>query len=321
MLLEHPTTLLAALLVALIADALLGEPVRLYRRVPHPVQVIGTLVSGLEGRLLRATARPSAKRRAGILLVLLTVAAAVVVGGGLALALRALPGGWVLEGLAMSTLLAQRSLVQHVAAVATGLRAGLEQGRAAVALIVGRDPERLDAAGVGRAAVELLAENLSDGVVAPLFWGLAGGLPGMLAYKTINTLDSMVGHRSERYLEFGWASARLDDLVNLPPARLTGFGLCLVGGRPRRAAAAIRRDAPGHRSPNAGWPEAAMAASLELRLAGPRSYGGAVVEDGWMGDGRAEVTPDDIDRAVALAWRLWWLMLALVVMALAGSRS
>jgi adenosylcobinamide-phosphate synthase len=318
MLLDHPTSILAALAVALAADGLLGEPAWLYRRVAHPVQAIGWLATALERRLLRPAAPAASKRRAGLLLLALVVAGAVVIGVVLATTLRALPGGWVLEGLAMSTLLAQRSLVNHVGAVARGLRAGLAQGRAAVALIVGRDPERLDAAGVGRAAVESLAENLSDGVVAPLFWGLVAGLPGILAYKAVNTLDSMVGHRSERYLAFGWASARLDDLVNLPPARLTGLGLCLVSGRPWHAYAVIRRDAMRHCSPNAGWPEAAMAASLGLRLAGPRVYGGQVVEDAWMGDGRAEVRPEDIDRGIALAWRLWWLMLASVLLALAA---
>ena len=215
----------------------------------------------------------------------------------------------------MSTLLAQRSLVDHVRAVAAGLRGGLADGRRAVALIVGRDPDRLDSAGVGRAAVESLAENLSDGVVAPLFWGVVAGLPGMLAYKAVNTLDSMVGHRSERYRDFGWASARFDDLVNLVPARLTGAALCLVGGSPLRSATTMLRDAPRHRSPNAGWPEAAMAAALRLRLAGPRVYAGRTVDDGWMGDGRAEVTPADIDRAIALAWRAWWLMFAAVALA------
>ena len=317
MLLDHPTTVLAALAVALAADALLGEPAWLYRRVPHPVQALGALIAALERRLLRPAAAASAKRRAGVLLLALVVAVAVAVGAGLGLALRALPAGWILEGLAMSTLLAQRSLVDHVAAVAGGLRAGLDQGRAAVARIVGRDPERLDAAGVGRAAVESLAENLSDGVVAPLFWGVVAGLPGMLAYKAVNTLDSMVGHRSERYRDFGWASARCDDLVNLVPARLSGLQLCLVGGAPGYSLRTMRRDAPGHRSPNAGWPEAAMAAALGLRLAGPRVYGGEIIADAWMGDGSPEVGPDAIERAVALAWRVWWLLLAAVLLAAA----
>ena len=312
--LDHPTPLLAALAVALLADALLGEPAWLYRRLPHPVQAIGALVTALEARLLRPAAA-AAQRRAGILLLLLVLTVTAAIGWALAATLRAVPLGWVAEGLAMSTLLAQRSLVDHVRAVADGLRAGLAQGRAAVARIVGRDPERLDAPAVGRAAVESLAENLSDGVVAPLFWGLVAGLPGMLAYKAVNTLDSMVGHRNERYHAFGWASARFDDLVNLVPARLTGALLCLVGGAPRRSLRAMLRDAPRHRSPNAGWPEAAMAGALGLRLAGPRVYGGRLVEDAWMGDGTPDAGPDAIDRAVTLAWRVWWLLLAAVLVA------
>jgi adenosylcobinamide-phosphate synthase len=234
--------------------------------------------------------------------------------------LRALPGGWLLQAALMSTLLAQRSLAQHVAAVADGLDRGLPEGRRAVALIVGRDPERLDEAGVGRAAVESLAENLSDAVVAPLFWGAVAGLPGMLAYKAVNTLDSMVGHRSERYRAFGWASARFDDLVNLVPARLTGALLCLAGAPERAPLESCRvmlRDAKHHRSPNAGWPEAAMAAALGLRLAGPRVYGGVAVADAWMGDGRAEVTPADVRRGLRLAWRVWWLAVAVLAAALA----
>jgi adenosylcobinamide-phosphate synthase len=155
--------------------------------------------------------------------------------------------------------------------------------------------------------------------VAPLFWGLVAGLPGMLAYKAVNTLDSMVGHRSERYLAFGWASARLDDLVNLVPARLTGGLLCLAGGAPLDSARAMVRDAPGHRSPNAGWPEAAMAAALGVRLAGPRTYGGTVVDDGWMGDGRADVEPADIERAIGLSWRVWWMLAAAVALAAVAS--
>jgi adenosylcobinamide-phosphate synthase len=233
--------------------------------------------------------------------------------------LLALPLGWLLLPLAASTLLAQRSLVDHVGAVADGLRAGLGPGRAAVARIVGRDPERLDGHGVARAAVESLAENLSDGVVAPAFWFLVGGLPGLVAYKAVNTLDSMVGHRNERYLHFGRASARLDDIANLVPARLTAV-LLLAAGRgfdlsaSRADWAAVRRDAPRHRSPNAGWPEAAMARLLGLRLAGPRAYGGTLVEDAWMGDGRAEATAEDVGRGVRLAWRAWALLLVGVVL-------
>jgi adenosylcobinamide-phosphate synthase len=229
-----------------------------------------------------------------------------------------LAGGWVVEGLAMSTLLAQRSLVDHVQAVAAALRRSLPEGRLAVSQIVGRDPETLDHPAVARAAIESLAENLSDGFVAPLLWGALLGLPGMLAYKALNTLDSMVGHRTPRHLHLGWASARLDDLANLLPARLTGALLCLAAlmlgpTAAGRAWTAMCRDARLHRSPNAGWPEAAMAGALDLRLAGPRAYGGRMVEDAWMGDGRAASTPADIEAAIRLAWAGWGLAAVLLL--------
>lgn len=309
MLIDAAAWVLPAIMVALLADALLGEPAWLYRRVPHPIVLIGAAIGWLEARLLDPVRPDGHKRRMGILLLGLVAGGAAAIGLGVQAALRPWPVGWLVEGLLMSTLLAQRSLVQHVTAVADGLDRSLASGRQAVALIVGRDPDRLDAGGVGRAAVESLAENLSDGVVAPLFWGVVAGLPGILAYKAINTLDSMVGHRSERHRAFGWASARCDDLVNLVPARLTGGLLCLAGGS-TRAVRAMLRDAGRHRSPNAGWPEAAMASTLGLRIAGPRAYGGVMIADAWMGDGRAEVMPVDIRRAVALAWRVWWLLAA-----------
>lgn len=324
MLREPMAPLLASLLIALIWDALVGDPAWLHRRLPHPVVLIGRAIAALEARLLTEGLAESAKRRRGVVLLGLVLGGALAVGLALQQGLRALPGGWLLEGVAMGVLLAQRSLVQHVRMVALGLERGLAEGRRAVARIVGRDPERLDAHGVGRAAVESLAENLADGVVAPLFWGLVGGLPGMLAYKAVNTADSMVGHKNARYRSFGWASARLDDLLNLVPARLTGLALCLAGWlarrRPLRATlAAMRRDAPRHRSPNAGWPEAAMAAVLGVRLAGPRSYGGETVTDAWMGDGRAAVTAQDIHAGLAVAWGAWWLVVGAVVLALIAS--
>jgi adenosylcobinamide-phosphate synthase len=306
----------AAVALALAVDAATGEPAWLYRRVPHPVVLIGRAITALEGWLLRPAAGAAAKRRAGIALLVLVTAGAWLVGRALEGAVRALPLGWVLEALAMSTLLAQRSLVDHVRDVAAGLERSLEAGREAVARIVGRDPKALDRAGVSRAALESLAENLSDGVIAPLFWSLLLGLPGMLAYKAVNTLDSMVGHRSERYRDFGRASARFDDLVNLVPARLCG-GLVVLAtalrdtGAARKAWEAMRRDAPGHRSPNAGWPEAAFAGALGIRLAGPRHYGGVLVDDGWMGDGRADLGPADIRAGLRLAWTTWAVALLL----------
>lgn len=307
------------LVAALIVDAVCGEPAVLYSRVPHPAALLGRLVTALEGQLLDVGDPPERQRRKGIGLLVLVAGSCLALGAAAQWLLLALPFGELWLALVASTLLAQRSLVQHVQDVALGLRRGLREGRLYVARIVGRDPDRLDQAGVGRAAIESLAENLSDGVVAPAFWFLIAGLPGLLAYKAVNTLDSMVGHKSERYLHFGWASARLDDLVNLVPARLTA--LLILAARHRLDLTALQEgwrktvaDAPHHKSPNAGWPEAAMAHALGLRLAGPRVYGGRQLEDAWMGNGRAAVGPDDIERAVGLAWQSWWVLLLLVVL-------
>jgi adenosylcobinamide-phosphate synthase len=214
--------------------------------------------------------------------------------------------GFAVPILVVATLLAAGNLDQHVRAVAASISSeGLSGGRRSIAEIVGRDPDALDEAAVCRAAIESLAENASDGVMAPALWYLAGGLPGIIAYKAINTADSMIGHMSERHRAFGWAAARLDDLVNLPASRLTGLmfvaAAALVPGASAPSAwRAYRRDAWRHRSPNAGWPEAAMAGALGLRLAGPRIYHGVVVDDAWMGDGRAEATAQDIDRALKI---------------------
>jgi adenosylcobinamide-phosphate synthase len=226
------------------------------------------------------------------------------------------------EALLASTLLAGRSLDDHVTDVAEALQSrGLKGGREAVARIVGRDPETLDEAGVSRAAIESLAENFSDGVVAPLLWLIAGGLPGCALYKAVNTADSMIGHRSERYLAFGWAAAKLDDLVNLPASRLSALWLVAAarvtpGADWRRAALSALTDAPRHRSPNAGWPEAAMAGALGLALAGPRSYAGKRVDDAWMGDGRRDATAADIQRALRL-YRMAYVLQAATVGVLA----
>ena len=213
---------------------------------------------------------------------------------------------WPLVVVAAASLPAQRSLHGFVAAVSVALRqGGLPAGRRAVAHIVGRNPDTLDEAAVVRAAIESLAENFSDGVVAPAVWGLAAGLAGMAGYKALNTADSMIGHLTPRHRAFGWAAARLDDVVNLPASRLSVLWLVLAacvlpGASPGGALRAVRRDAGRHRSPNAGWPEAAMAGALGLRLAGPRTYGAVRVEDAWMGDGRAEAGLDDLARALAL---------------------
>ena len=295
------------LLLALIFDAAFGDPERLYRAVPHPAALMGRLIGWLDRRCNRDADDGAMRRLRGVLATAALVAGALALGWLLHRALAALPLGWLVEAVLMSTLIAQHSLYTHVAAVADGLeRRGLDGGRAAVRHIVGRDPDSLDEAGVARAALESLAENCSDGVTAPLFWGLLLGFPGILAYKIVNTADSMIGHRTPRHEAFGWAAARLDDLLNFVPARLAGLlmagaALVLPGGDAGAALQAMRRDAPRHRSPNAGWPEAALAGALGLALAGPRRYEGALVEDAWMNaGGRATATPDDIRRGLRL---------------------
>jgi adenosylcobinamide-phosphate synthase len=321
---EVPVALLLALLLALALDALVGDPGALYDRVPHPVVLIGRLSDALE-RLRRPGDPPARQRLLGIAATLAILATAVLPALALTLLLRPIPWGWVVEGVVMSTLVAQRGLHDHVREVADGLDRGLEHGRAAVAQIVGRDPDGLDRHAVARAALESLAENLSDGVVAPAFWGLLLGLPGMAAYKAINTLDSMIGHRTMRHLHYGRLAARLDDLVNLVPARLTALLLaaaaCLVPrARPAEALTALRRDPSRHRSPNAGWPEAAMAGALGLRLAGPRRYGAVMVADAWMGRGRAAAEPADIRRGLTLTVVVCALQAALLGVVLALAR-
>jgi adenosylcobinamide-phosphate synthase len=298
---------LAAL--ALILEALLGYPPWLLRRIGHPVIWIGALIAWADRRMNRDT-MPEARRRLNGVGALLLVLGAAVLPALLieAHARAALPELWALILLALlaSSLLAQRSLIAHVGAVADALdHEGLTGGRQAVARIVGRDPETLDEAGVARAAIESLAENFADGVVAPAFWCALAGLPGLAAHKAVNTADSMIGHLSPRHRAFGWAAAKLDDLVNLPAARLAALWLVLAALLHPRAdgRAAWRlawRDHARHRSPNAGWPEAAMAGALGLRLAGPRAYGGARLEEPWLGDGRAEADAADIRAALAL---------------------
>lgn len=297
---------LLILVVALLADAVIGDPERLWRRLPHPVVWMGMLIGALDRRLNRA-AWPGARRRLlSIGALVVAVAAAGLAGAAIEAGLRLLPGHVASIGLVASILIAQNSLYRHVAAVATAFDAGgLAAARRAVSLIVGRDPDSLDEAGVCRAAIETTAENFSDGVVAPAFWFALLGLPGLAAYKAVNTADSMIGHLSERHRDFGWASARFDDLVNLVPARLSGLAIALAaplaGGSIREALRSMRRDARLHRSPNAGWPEAAMAGALGLALAGPRRYGARIVDDPYLNaEGRVDAGPDDIRRALGV---------------------
>jgi len=291
--------------IAMLIELCLGYPATLHRAIGHPVTWMGRLIAWLDRALNRETATPQARRAAGVVAVLILLAIVGVLAFLVQSALLRLPFGIFAAALVASTLVAQRSLHRHVADVAAALETdGVAAGREAVAHIVGRDTDKLDAAGVARAAIESLAENFSDAIVAPVFWMAISGLPGAALYKAINTADSMIGYRTSRHQAFGWAAARLDDLVNLPASRLSALLLvaaaALSGNRAGTAWRAVRRDAGKHRSPNAGYPEAAMAGALGLSLAGPRVYGGAPVEDAFMGDGRREAEAADIRRALAL---------------------
>lgn len=297
----------ALALAALAIDAVVGDPPALYRRVPHPVAVLGKGVEALEARLNDPAVSDTRRVVRGGLVVALAILAAAGTGVLVhALATAApVPVGALVEAVAASVLVAYRGLRDHVREVARGLDTGLAEGRAAVAHVVGRDPASLDGPGVARAAVESLAENFADGVVAPLFWYVLLGLPGLLAYKAINTLDSMIGHRDPRYRRFGRIAARADDAASWVPSRLAaallaGAALAVPGASARGAVRAAFRDAGRHRSVNAGWPEAAMAGALGFALAGPRRYGGRTVEDAWMGDGRRDLGADDLRAALRL---------------------
>ena len=294
--------------LALLIERLVGYPQWLVDRIGHPVIWIGALISRLEKRFNDLDLPFGQRKRNGFFAFLILLAAAVLPALLFESALAQLPLGVIVTALLSSSLLAQKSLEDHVRAVAEALETGgLEKGRKAVSMIVGRDPDQLDEAAVCRAAIESLAENFSDGVTAPAFWLGVGGLPGACAYKATNTADSMIGHLNARYSAYGWAAARFDDLINLPASRLTALlfiaaSALLPGASAKAAWAAVRRDARHHKSPNAGWPEAAMAGALGLGLAGPRVYGGVLVEDHVMGDGgRREATSADIRRALALS--------------------
>jgi adenosylcobinamide-phosphate synthase len=295
-------------LLALLIEAAAGYPPFVFQAISHPVVWIGGLIGWLDRTLNKAELSDFHRRLRGVFALLFLLGVVFFAVLVLDFILLVACGRWlglVVLAIFGSSLLAQRSLYTHVTAVAEGLdKDGLAGGRAAVSQIVGRNPAHLDEAGVVRAAIESLAENFSDGVVAPTFWGVVLGLAGMAAYKAVNTADSMIGHRSEKHRAFGWAAARFDDLVNLPASRLAALFILIAAAVQgldwRSGARAVWRDAGHHRSPNAGWPEAAMAGALGLRLAGPRVYGETLVADGWMGDGRAETTLADLRRALRL---------------------
>jgi adenosylcobinamide-phosphate synthase len=303
MLTGHATVLIVVLAIAF--DALIGDPDVVWRRIAHPVALMG-LVIDLFDRVLNREQWPAWLRKAaGCVALLLLIAIWGAIGWLIQHTLGWSLAGLVAQGFFASILIAQRSLYQHVRRVVIGFDAGLAEARSAVSMIVGRDPQALDEAGVSRAAIESCAENFSDGVVAPLFWLALLGLPGLLVYKAVNTADSMIGHRTPRHESFGWASARLDDLLNLAPARLAALLLAVVAPIVKGSVAdALRvtwRDASKHKSPNAGWPESAMAGALGLALAGPRRYGDRLVEDPFLNaTARMDAGSADINRALRL---------------------
>src|SRR6516165_6311802 len=297
---------LLPLVAGLVIDALFGDMPAIFRHVPHPVVLAGRAIAFFDRKLNRETRSEASRRERGIVTVFVLVGATALLGLIVEQVCRGSLVGAIVEAVLIAVLVAQRSLYEHVALVAAAIgTGGLDGGREAVRHIVGRDPASLDAHGVARAAIESLAENFSDGVVAPAFWYLLLGLPGLFAYKMANTLDSMIGHRSPRYRSFGWAAARLDDLLNLAPAPISGLLLIAAAifaknGRPDRALVVMVRDGCKHRSPNAGWPESAIAGALGLALAGPRRYPGGLVDDPWLGDGNARAATSDIARALQL---------------------
>ncbi|WP_108820284.1 adenosylcobinamide-phosphate synthase CbiB [Pseudovibrio sp. Alg231-02] len=293
-------------LLAICLDAVIGDPDWLWSRLPHPVTLIGKLISYMDHTYNKPEYQRSARKTNGILTLALLISSAGFAGLVLQYLLDFLPFGSILVALIGMTLIAQKSLYQHVARVRDALRnSGLTEARKQVSMIVGRNPEYLDEAGVSRAAIESCSENFSDGVVAPIFWFAVLGLPGLFIYKAVNTADSMIGHKNEAYEDFGWASARFDDLINLPASRLSGLLIvlaALISGRAYKTAlSTIHREAKNHRSPNAGWPEAAMAGALGVALAGPRQYAEYRVEDPFMNaKGRKIADADDIDGALKL---------------------
>ena len=302
-----------AMVVAMAVDALLGWPSPLFARIGHPVTWLGRLIGGIDTAWNRASDPPALRRTAGVAGALVVIVASVAIGW---VVQSALASGWVqivLVGILAWPLVALRSLQDHVAAVAKPLLGSdIAGARDAVSRIVGRDPAALDEAGIARAAIESLAENASDGIIAPIFWGALFGLPGILGYKAINTLDSMIGHRSERHAAFGWAAARIDDVANFIPARLTGFLFVLLAPRRSEALSCMTRDARRHRSPNAGWPEAAMAGALGVRLSGPRIYHGSITKEPWLNEGARDPRAADIVEGLTVYRRAMLLLAGLL---------
>lgn len=307
-----PSTLtLGVLVAALVIDRIAGDPDWLWRRIRHPVALCGHFVDFLDRTLNSEQPGSTSAQRRGLATAAILVVVAAISGTVLHLLFRSIPFGWIIEALPVAILIAQKSLLDHLRAVSLALRnGGIEAGRDAVGKIVGRNTGGMDETDVSRAAIESAAENFSDGVVAPAFWYLFFGLPGLFVYKAVNTADSMIGHKTDRYIQFGFGVARLDDLLNFIPARISGGLIAITapwfGGMTGKALSIMRSDARGHASPNAGWPEAAMAGTLDVALGGPRRYGDTIVEGVWINaEGNRALQSTDIDRSVRLVDVAW----------------
>lgn len=296
------------ILVALIAfclDYAFGYPAPISRRIGYPVQWMGKLIAWLDKRYNRTDISRIGRKLFGLWALCILLLVTLVISLVISLILRALPFGWVLEAIVAVPFLAGRELRQMVARVGEALEISLVDGRQAVGHIVGRDTAELEESGVAGAALESLAENASDGLFAPLFWLCVFGLPGVALYKAINTADSMIGHMNAKYADFGWASAKLDDWANWIPARLSAFIIALASlltpdANASQSLSAAFRDAKNHKSPNAGWPEAALAGGLGLAFGGPRAYEGKIRDLPFMGNGRRDLTRQDIANGIEL---------------------
>ncbi|MCH1475070.1 MAG: adenosylcobinamide-phosphate synthase CbiB [Alphaproteobacteria bacterium] len=301
----------AVLLAALAIDWLVGEPDILWRRVPHPVVLFGRAISFMDKRLNKRRGVTGKSRQVrGILAIVILVVLAAIIGWGLSF------GGPVVACIVVAVLLAARSLDEHIRAVATAMGEGIAAARTAVAMIVGRDTKSMKKGDIARAAIETGAENLSDGVIAPALWFLVGGLPGLLAYKMVNTADSMIGYRNAKYRAFGCGAARIDDVMNLIPARLTALLICgsaMLNGRGTAALGSMMRDGRHHASPNAGWPEAAMAGAINVWLAGPRRYGNRIRQARRFNEGGGEADASAI-RAALQVLIMAQLLFALLIL-------
>jgi adenosylcobinamide-phosphate synthase len=308
---------------ALVIEYFIGYPQTLQRAIGHPVEWIGKLIAYLDEGLNDPDSEASDQRNHGIFAVAALCIAVGVPAFLIEKLLLSFHYGWIINTVLATAFIAQKSLRDHVMAVARTLPQSIISARKEVAKIVGRDPSTLDESDVAKAALESLAENTADGITAPIFWFAIAGLPGIVIYKAINTADSMIGHKSEKYLHFGWAAAKLDDLVNLPASRLTGLMFAAAAWfksktQAQSALNAMWRDAVKHQSPNAGWPEAAMAGALDLKFGGPRRYDGEMVELPYMGDGRSQMNANDIDKGLELYDRaLFILMTVTALLALA----